>query len=209
MAKVARPGRLFLRRLIDLSKTVKKGHHHISLNSEAKKDIAWWFDFLPSWSRCTLIPDSKEIFASDIKLFSDASDDGFGAIYGKEWIQGSWVRWETMPSIDYRELFAIVAAAHTWGHNWIGKRIVFVTDNLPITQIWDKGSTPSPDVMGLIRDLFLVAARTGFSVSLKHIAGVSNPIADALSRFQDTLFRRLLPDARASPTAIPPQAWPQ
>ena len=148
-------------------------------------------------------------FASDLKLFSDASDVGFGAIYGTSWIQGSWIRWDIRPSIDYRELFAIVAAAHTWGHEWSGKRIVFVTDNLPITQIWDRGSTPSPDIMTLIRALFLKAAKSGFSVSLKHIAGVSNPIADALSRFQDVLFRQLLPDAEPSPTAIPPEAWPQ
>ena len=209
VAKVARPGRLFLRRLIDLSKTVKKGHHHISLNAEAKADVAWWCDFLPTWSRCTLIPESRDILASDLKLFSDASDVGFGAIYDDAWIQGSWDRWTVMPSIDYRELFAIVAAAHTWGNNWVGKRIVFVTDNLPITQIWDKGSTPSPDVMSLIRDLFLVAARVGFSVSLKHIAGVSNPIADALSRFQGQLFRELHPQANREPTEVPPQAWPQ
>jgi hypothetical protein len=210
VAKVARPGRLFLRRLIDLSKTVKKGHHHISLNADAKADIAWWYDFLPSWSRCNLIPESKNIYASDLKLFSDASDIGFGAIYGTAWIQGSWSKWgDPMPSIDYRELFAIVAAAETWGLNWAGKRIVFVTDNEPITQIWDKGSTPSRDIMGLIRVLFLTAAKRGYSVSLKYIAGVNNPIADALSRFQDNLFRDLLPDAELTPTPIPVHVWPQ
>ena len=210
VAKVVRPGRLFLRRLINLSKTVKKGHHHISLNAAAKADIAWWFDFLPTWSRSNLIPESKQIYASDLKLFSDASDKGFGAIYGSAWIQGSWARWgDREISIDYRELFAIVAAAETWGHNWAGKRIVFVTDNEPITQIWDKGSTPSPDIMGLIRVLFLSAAQKGYSVSLKYIAGVNNPIADALSRFQDNLFRNLLPEADPAPTPIPPHVWPQ
>ena len=49
VAKVVRPVRLFLRRLIDLSKTVNKGHHHISLNSQAQADIAWWYEFLPTW----------------------------------------------------------------------------------------------------------------------------------------------------------------
>ena len=112
-------------------------------------------------------------------------------------------------SIDYWELFSIVAAAETWGQIWAGKRIVFVTDNEPITQIWDKGSTSSPDIMGLIRVLFLSAAQKGYSVSLKYIAGVNNPIADALSRFQDNLFRNLLPEADPAPTIIPPHVWPQ
>ena len=35
---VVRPGRLFLRRLIDLSCTVKELNHHINLNTEARKD---------------------------------------------------------------------------------------------------------------------------------------------------------------------------
>ena len=38
-AKVVKPGRIFLRRLIDLSSTVHKLHHRISLNTEAKNDI--------------------------------------------------------------------------------------------------------------------------------------------------------------------------
>ena len=207
VAKVVRPGRLFLRRLIDLSKTVKKGHHHISLNAQAKADIAWWYQFLPSWSRSSLIPQSKQILASDLKLFSDASDLGFGAIYGSAWIQGDWSSWSREISINYRELFAILAAAETWGQDWKGKRIVFVTDNEPITKIWDKGSTPSPDIMSLIRPLFLAAARGGYSVSLKHIAGVNNPVADALSRFQEETFRELHPDADDNPTAIPCHVW--
>ena len=208
VAKVVRPGRLFLRRLIDLSKTVKKGHHHISLNSQAKADIAWWYEFLPTWSKSSLIPQSREIYNSDLMLFSDASDLGFGAIYGTAWIQDSRSRWKVRPSIDYRELFAIVAAAETWGHNWEGKRIVFVTDNQPITQIWDKGSTPTPDIMSLVRILFLSAAKRGYSVSLKFISGSSNKTADVLSRFQDREFRQLLPDADASPTLVPSHIWP-
>ncbi|KAL5510137.1 hypothetical protein EMCRGX_G005629 [Ephydatia muelleri] len=38
-AKVVPAGRLFLRRLIDLSTTVRKLHHHISLNAEARANI--------------------------------------------------------------------------------------------------------------------------------------------------------------------------
>ena len=208
IAKVVRPGRLFLRRLIDLSKTVKKGHHHISLNAEARADIAWWLDFLPTWSKSNLIPEPKAILASDLMLFSDASDLGFGAFYGNEWIQGDWSAWKRKIPINYRELFAIFAAAETWGQDWRGKRIIFVTDNEPITEIWDKGSTPSPDIMSLVRPLFLAAAKGGYSVSFKHIAGVDNPIADALSRFQNDVFRHLHPSAEEEPTTIPPHVWP-
>ena len=109
--------------------------------------------------------------------------------------------------IDFKELFAIVAAALTWGHQWNGKRIVFVTDNKPITQIWAKGTTPSPVLMTLIRKLFIFAASNNFLISFKHVLGTYNPIADALSRFQVMRFRHLMPDAEEQPTAIPETVW--
>jgi hypothetical protein len=59
ISKVVRPGRMFSRRLIDLSTTVQRLHHHITLNKEARADIKWWLDFLPTWTSRTMIPPSK------------------------------------------------------------------------------------------------------------------------------------------------------
>ena len=203
ISKVVRPGRLFSRRLIDLSTTVKRLHHHITLNKEAKADIQWWLDFLPEWSATSMIPVHNTILATDMLLHSDASNIGYGAVFNSEWIQGSWTPDELKLSISYRELFAIVAAALTWGAEWSGKRIVFVTDNKPITQIWNTGTSPCPDIMSLIRPLYSHAARHGYTVSFKHIFGSSNPIADALSRFQMNKFFSLMPHANPAPNSLP------
>ena len=206
ICKVVRPGRMFSRRLIDLSTTVKRMHHHITLNREARADIRWWLDFLPHWTAKTMIPPSLKILSSDLLLHTDASDIGFGAIYGTKWIQGAWGPEKPNISIDYRELFAITAATLTWGHHWNGLRIVFVTDNKPITQVWNTGSSSSIPLMSLIRPLYLFAAKVGFAISFKHIFGKSNPIADALSRFQMEKFYGLMPEADPSPTAVPNDA---
>ena len=85
--------------------------------------------------------------------------------------------------------------------------MVFVTDNKPITQMWASGSTPAPNLMALIRKLFIFAARNQFLVSFKHIYGVYNHAADALSRFQVSRFRQVMPDADKQPTAIPEIVW--
>ena len=207
ICKVVRPGRMFSRRLIDLSTTVAKMHHHINLNKEACADISWWKKFLPDWDQRSLIPIPHLILSSDLKLFTDASDQGYGAVYGSAWIQGSWGSHKHDHSIDYRELFAIVAAAMTWGHDWSGRRVVFITDNKPITQVWHSGSSPSPELMSLIRPLFLFAAHNGFSVAFKHIYGSKNVIADALSRFQMDVFRTSHPGADELPTVTNPAAW--
>ena len=205
ICKVVRPGRMFSRRLIDLSTTVELMHHHITLNTEARADIKWWLDFLPQWTSITMIPPTRKIRSTDIQLHTDASDIGFGATYGKNWIKGGWTKTQRQNkiSIAYRELFAIVAATLTWGHQWKGQRVVFITDNKPITQVWNSGSSSSIPLMSLIRPLYLFAAVTGFSVSFKHIFGAYNPIADALSRFQMTKFRSIMPEAAHFPTQLP------
>ena len=93
----------------------------------------------------------------------------------------------------------------TWGHKWKGSRIVFTTDNKPITKVWEKGASPSIPLMSLIRPMYLFAAKSGFSISFKHIFGAYNPVADAISRFQMERFFGLRPDANKNPTALPPE----
>ena len=207
-AKVIRPGRIFTRRLIDLIYTVRRPLHHITLTSAAKQDIHWWCELLHSWNQSSIIPDSTRLLSTDLRLYTDAAKGkGLGAVFGKAWIQAAWPPTWLDIDIDFKELFAIVAAAFTWGHLWGGKRVVFVTDNKPITQIWASGSTPAPNLMVLIRKLFIFAARNQFLVSFKHIYGIYNHAADALSRFQVSRFRQVMPDAEAHPTVIPEIVW--
>ena len=75
-------------------------------------------------------------------------------------MDSTWPEKYTKPpfDIDFKELFTIVTATKTWGNQWAGKRIVFLTDNLPITQIWQAGSTKSHELMKLIGNLYLTAA---------------------------------------------------
>ena len=58
-AKVVWSGRLFLRRLIDLNNTAHKLQHHTTPNAEARKDIQWWLDFLPTWNGISIFPDDN------------------------------------------------------------------------------------------------------------------------------------------------------
>ncbi len=207
-AMVVRPGRIFVRRLIQLTKTARELHHYVTMNAEARDDIHWWCEFLPTWKKSSIIPDNLSILSTDILLFTDASKTkGMGAVMGNAWIQSAWPPQFQHEEIDFKELFAIMAATLTWGEQWSGKRIVFVTDNKPITQIWSSGSSPSPNLMTLVRKLFLFAACHDFSISFKHIFGHYNSCADALSRFQDQRFRDLMPEAEERATPIPLSVW--
>ena len=64
VCKVVPAGRIFLCRLIDLNCSVSKLYHHIRMRNEARLDLLWWSDFLPSWSGTSMILDSKWTFSS-------------------------------------------------------------------------------------------------------------------------------------------------
>ena len=206
-AKAVPAGRLFTRRLIKLSTKAKRLHHHIRLNQEAKADILWWKSFLPSWNGTASFVDTTLTAATDLDIFTDASGSlGCGAYYRGAWFHYDWQPSQRLSrniSIQWQELFAIVAAALTWGHLWTRKKILFHCDNLPIVQAWEGKRSKQPRVMSLLRTLFLVAARSNFNIVLKHIPGKSNGIADALSRNQFDRFFSLAPQADRTPTPTP------
>lgn len=47
---VVKPGRSFLRRMIDLSMTVRAPQFRIRLNKGFRSDLQWWACFLPTWN---------------------------------------------------------------------------------------------------------------------------------------------------------------
>ena len=83
-AKVIKPGRIFLRRLIDLSTSITKLHHHISLDSEARADISWWIDFMPFWNGIALFQEDP-VSSTELDLYTDALKVGCGGLLSQKW----------------------------------------------------------------------------------------------------------------------------
>ena len=98
-SKIIRQGRIFLRILISTAYSAKRLHHFIYLNKEAQKDIKWWIDNCIHLNKKHFISEHFSI-TNDIKLFTDASSIGFGAIYDYSWIQRKWTSALSQRSID-------------------------------------------------------------------------------------------------------------
>ena len=149
--KVVPAGRIFLRRLIDLSCSVTKLHHHIRITNEARLDLQWWLNFLPGWSGTSLILDSEWTISSAMNLFTDTSGSkGWGAIWSNKWLQVEWSSEQAMHDIVWKELHSIMCTVNTWGHNWAGKKMLFHCDNSTVVSIWKKGSTRCGELMTLV-----------------------------------------------------------
>ena len=200
-AKVVPPGRTFIRRLIDLSCSVKSLSTVIQLDQEAQRDIAWWLKFSSSWNGRSLFHDLEWTKSPDLELFTDASDLGFGGYFRGRWFFGAWPDAE-LDSIMVREMVPIALACALWGDSWQGKRLLFHCDNSAVVSAWQSGTCRNAKAMSLIRFMLAKAAMCNFILYIRHIAGIDNSIADALSRLQVLRFRRLAPEANCQPEEI-------
>ena len=190
--------------LLLLVPPVSQLHYHIRLNADARADISWWQDFLPSWNGTAKFIAPNPTTAADLELFTDAAGTlGYGAYFRGAWFHYAWQPHQLEHSIQWKELFAIVAAALTWGSSWSGRKIRFFCDNQAIVLAWGNRRCKQPHIMALLCTLFFTAARHHFHVLLTHLPGTKNTLADALSRMQFTHFFVLAPQADSTPTAIP------
>lgn len=208
--KVVVPGRTFLQRMINLTRGVPSRFHHVRLNKEFFRDLSMWRVFLTSWNGRSFFLDSFLTAAPDLELYTDAAGTvGFGGYFNGKWFQGRWphhllINKSTGISIEWQELFPIVIACALWHPHFSGKRLQFWCDNESVVAIINSGHSKAPRVMDLVRFLVLISMKHNFLVRARHVPGVSNAIADALSRFQVQRFRELAPQADQTPCTIPP-----
>ena len=70
--KAVRAGRSFVRRLTDLSKSVRHLEQHIRLLREARADIEWWVQHMASWNGTAMMFSSR-VMQPEALVTSDAS----------------------------------------------------------------------------------------------------------------------------------------
>lgn len=207
-SRCIRPGRSFVSHLIALSSSVRELHYHIKLTEECRSDLAMWALFLRNWNGVSFFLDDCVTSTADLHLYTDATRVAFGGIYNNQWFQGVFpselLKLDT--SMALFELYPIVMACVLWGSLWSRKRILFHCDNLATVEIINKGRSKIKCIMRLVRKLTFHSAINNFTVHARHIPGVDNNIADAISRFQMARFRRLAPFANVLPVPCLPMS---
>ena len=163
-----------------------------------------WKIFLSKWNGCSFFVESTPTPAQNLELYTNAVGSiGFGGYFQGKWLQGHWppntqLNQQQGISIEWQELFPIVVACAIWHPLLARKRLQFWCDNLSVVSIINSGHSKIPRIMDLVRRLVLLSMQHNFVVRARHVPGVSNAIADALSRFQMQRFRVLAP----TPTRI-------
>ena len=100
----------------------------------------------------------------------------------KQWIQCPWQEeWNDTP-IHTKELLPIILAIATWGPYWHSSLVQVHCDNMAVVNIIASNSSRDKLAMHLLRALHFVCAFYSIQLSVKHIPGSDNTIADAISR---------------------------
>ncbi len=197
------PGRAFVSYMISLSSSVSKLHHYIKISAECRSDMNMWSKFLQDWNGVSMFMDDELTLADDMQFFTDATPRAYAGYYCGKWFQecfpDSFISSDAVASMALYELYPIVMAAVLWGDKWAKRRIVVNCDNAATVDIINKGRSKIPFIQKFVRRLIWCAARGQFLIIAKHIAGKTNTIADALSRFNMLQFRRLAPAADRLP----------
>ena len=209
VCRAVKPGRAFLRRLIELTKR-PKSKKAISLSEGARADLRIWLSFLEQFNGVTIIQPGLWHPDSDMHLFTDASGRiGFGGYYHGKWFCSPWPHHVLIGdySIAWKEMVPIVVSVLQWGTELSGKRIMIHTDNMAVKEIINRQTSTCNKIMNLVRKLVLQCLAKDISIRAVHIDTKANAVADSLSRLQMDRFRRLAPEAEEKPTPIPTSLW--
>ena len=201
-ARVVRPGRSFLHRLISLLRGRRNDAKYIRLNSEARADIWWWLVFAKLWNGVSICP---AVGSPQVFLTSDASGSwGCGAFSGNEWFQFQWTSEHGFEEhITFKELFPIVLAVMVWGREWAGLHLHCSCDNEAVVHVVASRYSRSSDVMHLLRCLFFFEAHYAMHISASHVPGRNNSLADDLSRNRLSSFLSQAPQMSPRPAPLP------
>ena len=122
-------------------------------------------------------------FQADLTIFTDASNQGWGAHMGDSKISGTWTLTDRKLHINCLEFKAVTFALQHWAPLLQGRQVMIATDNSTVVSYINKqGGTRSPTLLRLTVDLFLWLESQSIIVQARHIPGCLNVIADHLSR---------------------------
>ena len=202
--KVVVPGRCFLRRLYDLTKSVSNPSHRITLTKESRKDLKAWQIFVDNFNGKLLLQEHRWVTSDSLHFYTDASGTfGYGAVFKTHWFYGPWQDHQLSNGITWKELFPIVLAIDTWGPLLQNKCITLHSDNYAVVYILNKQTTKNACVMHLVRRFVISCMKYNLLIKAVHVPGKFNQLPDALSRFQIAKSHSLAPWMDEKPTPVP------
>lgn len=172
-----RPLQLFLIRLLAREESCTL----VTLPADLRSYLEWWTVPCNVLSGVSMRP-----FQATRNLYTDASLVGWGAHLEGEVNSGLWSVAESGLHINCLEFKAVINAVSHWRHRLVNARLMLATDNTTVASYVNKlGGTHSRQLLDLTFEFYALVDSIPCHVRARHIPGVRNVLADALSRPRD------------------------
>jgi ribonuclease HI len=175
-------GPLFFKGIeIEKNKALKMQAGNFDMNmmvtKETKDCLTWWIDNLDSQVRYISHVDHELV------MFSDASNEGWGAVLEEKCANGRWSESERDWHINVLELMAILYGLKSLCKNVSEKHIRVMSDNTTaVHYITNMGGVRSVQCQAVTREIWLWCMERHIWLSCAYIKGKTNVVADKLSR---------------------------
>ena len=149
----------------------------VSWDDGCLRDLRWWSDDSHLLVCLPLGDDLPDLF-----LFSDASDQGWGAALGDLHLSGLWSPLCLRFSINQRELLAILYAVQGFLHRLWGRLVAVYSDNSTALAYHRKqGGTRLSSLNAVVQELLRLCESQSVRLIPQSIPGHLNVLADSLS----------------------------
>ena len=150
----------------------------IPVSNLLKSYLQWWKDPKNLRKGCPLHPQEHNTL-----IFTDASNQGWGAHLENMTVSGIWTDQEKLLHINVLELKAVFLALKSFQDTILDKRVLIATDNANVVSYLNKqGGTHSWDMCLLVWRILAYCNPRNILIRARHIQGCLNVIADSLSR---------------------------
>ena len=171
VSKCVRPGRLFLTRILDTLRSLRRNHHRVKLSAEFRKDIRWWMRFINVYNGVSLIP--TQLWSAPDSLFStDACLTGCGGMSSEQYFHVEFPQEVLLqfPTIHLLEALAIVIALRLWGRQFRGLRIMVYCDNVSVVSSLNSGRVQDKLLAVCLREIWFLAVLYEFEIRACHLS---------------------------------------
>ena len=177
-------GRAYIRPIFHLISSLKNPRHKCRITDMIKNDLSWWLYWLDNGKNSARMWDSRPV----ISAYTDSSLKGGGAFCQNDWVFTDWSSDRphiANEHINIKELAAVLVAAERWAPCWAGHRINICTDNTVTAAAINNSTTSNNSGLQILKCLSSLSILFDFSIHATYIPGVSNVLADCISRFHD------------------------
>ena len=174
--------RLFVNRLLDTLRSSPKDNKSIALDNEAQADITWINQFLSHYNGVQLIHSAPSV---GIPVVLDSCLTGAGGHFGKLAFHTPYPPHITDKKlhITQLEMINVMAAVRLWAHLWSGHSLLILCDNAATVSVLQTGRGRDRILLHCARIIWHYSTAYDFRITVEHIPGTDNNLADSLSRY--------------------------